>query len=98
VEVRLARFGIGATVLLTEQASFFEPYFHASRSRRERVLFDTFELQFEPGGLHMKRLLEETFSFHWNNADAITDVSQLEERCRRARTTVFDAWQETDGR
>jgi Phosphotransferase enzyme family len=95
VEVRFARFGIGATVLLSEQAYFFEPYFHASRSRRERVLFDTFELQFEPGGLHMKRLLDETFSFHWNNADAITDVSQLEERCRRARTTVFDAWQGT---
>lgn len=97
VEVRLARFGLGATVLLTEQASFFEPYFHASRDRREKVLFDTFELQFDPGGLHMKRLLEETFSFHWNNADAITDATSLEERCRRARTAVFDAWQVTDG-
>ncbi|MFG3437780.1 phosphotransferase family protein [Nonomuraea sp. NPDC047897] len=69
IELRLARFGLIATILLAEGALFFEPYFRARRVRRQQVLFDSFELQFDTGGLHARTLLEETFDFYWRNSD-----------------------------
>ncbi|GAA4572153.1 aminoglycoside phosphotransferase family protein [Planotetraspora kaengkrachanensis] len=74
VELRLARFGLGATILLSEGGLFYEPYFRARRDRRQQVLFDSFELQFDISGLHAKTLLEETFEFYWRNSDDLESL------------------------
>ncbi|MEV0648949.1 hypothetical protein AB0I28_27220 [Phytomonospora sp. NPDC050363] len=75
IELRLSRFGLGATVLLTHDASFYEPYFRVPRALRQRHLFDSFELQFDAAGAHSRRLLEGTFDFYWHNSDEVDDIT-----------------------
>ncbi|MQM28201.1 phosphotransferase family protein [Glycomyces albidus] len=77
IELRLARFGFDATVLLTSENLFYEPYFRTPRLERERYLFDSFEMEFGASGAHSGRLLDETFDFVWRNSD---DVSILDTR------------------
>ncbi|WP_091053745.1 phosphotransferase [Glycomyces sambucus] len=74
VELRLARFGLAQTILLTSGSSFLEPYFRYARIERERLLFDSFELELEGTGTHSRSLLEETFSFHWAHSDTCVPV------------------------
>lgn len=92
IELRVARFGIGATALITEDSCFYEPYFRAQRRRRERLLFDTFELQFKSTSVHIKTLLEETFDFHWGNSDSAQRLPDLERQCAILMEKVFQMW------
>jgi hypothetical protein len=66
LEIRVARSGLGASVLLTPHAAFYEPYLRADRGYRDIVLFDTFELLFEPLDSHGGKLLDSHFDFHWS--------------------------------
>ena len=68
LKVRVARYGLGSTILMTDDVVFFEPYFRSDRLRRYKLRFDTFELRFEPGTEHVRNLLDEHFDFHWKTA------------------------------
>ncbi|WP_369244381.1 phosphotransferase [Streptomyces sp. R41] len=92
IEVRLCRFGVGSTILLTDQATFFEPYFRTRRTKREALLFDSFELQFESSGLHSTSLLQETFEFHWRNSDHIDDASARPAGYEALRSAFLNLW------
>ena len=92
VEVRFARFGVGASVLIAHSSYFFEPYFRAPRTRRLRVLFDTFELQFRSTSVHIKTLVEEAFAFHWAHSDSADDVGEFESQFRTIRNTMLQLW------
>ncbi|MFD9407956.1 phosphotransferase [Streptomyces sp. NPDC059989] len=92
IEVRLCRFGVGATILLTDQAAFFEPYFRTRRTKRETLLFDSFELQFDSSGLHSATLLQETFDFHWRNSDHIDDVAARPAGYEALRSAFLNLW------
>jgi hypothetical protein len=94
VEARIARFGIGSTMLITQDVAFFEPYFRSMRRRRQEVLFDTFEFEFLMNSPHIRTLIHETFDFHWRNSNAVEDMKTLEERWRAARKIVFRTWWE----
>lgn len=92
IELRMAFFGISATLLLTDDMYFYEPYFRDARRRRERLIFDTFEMQFRPTGLHSKTLLEETFSFHWGYSEPVPTDGEGEDRWQALREQVFRMW------
>lgn len=77
LQVRIARYGIGATLLATDDEIFFEPYFRSDRSRRHRRLFETFELRFSARNDHVRDLFDEHFSFFWNNSDPLETGSGL---------------------
>ncbi|MFG1825096.1 hypothetical protein ACGFIJ_21640 [Microbispora bryophytorum] len=92
IELRLARFGLAATILLTESALFYEPYFRARRVRRQQVLFDSFELQFDTTGLHAKTLLEETFAFYWRNSDELESLTSRDRDLEALRRQFLGLW------
>lgn len=92
VELRLARFGLAATILLTDSALFYEPYFRARRVRRQQVLFDSFELQFDTTGLHARTLLEETFEFYWRNSDDLESQRPREPDLDALRRQFLSLW------
>lgn len=92
VELRLARFGLAATILLTDSALFYEPYFRARRVRRQQVLFDSFELQFDTTGLHARTLLEETFEFYWRNSDDLESQRPREPDLHALRRQFLSLW------
>lgn len=69
LQIRIARYGIGATLLATDDEIYFEPYFRSNRNRRHRRLFETFELRFSARNDHVRELFDEHFAFYWNNSD-----------------------------
>ncbi|WP_328583142.1 phosphotransferase [Streptomyces sp. NBC_00370] len=92
IEVRLCRFGVGATVLITDETSFYEPYFRTQRAKRQRLLFDSFELQFDSSGLHSRSLMEETFAFHWRNSDPVLEAKNRLSGYEALREAFLDLW------
>lgn len=92
IEVRLCRFGVGATILMTDDTVFYEPYFRTRRIKRQKLLFDSFELQFDGSGLHSRSLMEETFAFHWKNSDTIAETRTQLSRYEGLRTAFLDLW------
>lgn len=92
IEVRLCRFGIGATILMTNDTLFYEPYFRSPRMRRQRLLFDSFEFQFSGSSLHSRSLLEDTFNFHWQSSDSIEDGEQRPELYAALRKAFLALW------
>jgi phosphotransferase family enzyme len=92
VDVRVARFGLGATILMTDEDYFYEPYFRTVRKRRQELLFDSFEMQFRSGSLHARTLLQETFEFHWEQSEALMDQTSMETRWSQVRSAVFQVW------
>ncbi|MEI9907012.1 MAG: phosphotransferase [Actinomycetota bacterium] len=57
-----------ATVLLSEDVGFFEPYFEVDRARREKLLFDTFEVEFSSRNSQLYALLAEQFETQFRRA------------------------------
>lgn len=92
VEVRVARFGIGATMLITDEDYFYEPYFRTLRNRRHELLFDSFEMQFRATSLHVRTLVRETFEFHWEQSDELADLATMESRWANLRSEIFKMW------
>lgn len=92
IELRLCRFGVGATVLLTEQTAFYEPYFRTPRTKRQKLLFDSFELQFDASGLHSRSLIEETFTFHWRHSDPLDAAAARADRYDALRAAFLGLW------
>jgi hypothetical protein len=92
VEVRLCRFGVGATILITDETLFYEPYFRTQRIKRQKLLFDTFELQFDPSALHSRSLMEDTFAFHWKNSDTIPEMRTRRSHHEVLRKAFLDLW------
>ncbi|MFE4969520.1 hypothetical protein [Streptomyces sp. NPDC056660] len=92
IEVRLCRFGVGSTILLTDHTAFFEPYFRTPRTKRERLLFDSFELQFDAAGLHGIALLKETFEFHWRNSDHVDHSAARPAGYEALRAALLNLW------
>ncbi|WP_112139924.1 phosphotransferase family protein [Glycomyces dulcitolivorans] len=92
IELRLARFGFDATVLLTSETLFYEPYFRTPRLERERYLFDSFELEFGASGAHSGRLLDETFDFVWRNSDDVSILDTDADALKRVSRSFADLW------
>jgi uncharacterized protein Usg len=97
IELRYSRFGVGATILLTNETAFYEPYFRAPRSRRQKLLFDSFELQFDASGLHSRSLLEETFNFHWRHADGVDGVESNLQEYQELKNAFVRLWERGHG-
>jgi hypothetical protein len=97
IELRYSRFGVGATILLTNETAFYEPYFRAPRTRRQKLLFDSFELQFDASGLHSRSLLEETFNFHWRHADSVSSVDSNLPEYQSLKSAFVHLWERGHG-
>lgn len=93
IELRFAHFGIAATMLLTEDMYFFEPYLRNDRRRSGGLVFDTFEMQFRSAGTHIRSLLSGTFDFHWRHSEHVHEAAQLEEKWRPILDRVSGLWQ-----
>ena len=93
IEARVARYGIGATLLITGEEIFFEPYFRSDRSRRHRRLFETFEFRFSARNEHLLRLFNEHFAFYWGNSDAFEEETLFRDRYLPLLRTVEEIWQ-----
>lgn len=72
IEVKISRYGIPATILITKNAIFFEPYLKSDRLRRAHDLLDTFELKIETQDWTKRAIFEETFDFYYKNSDPLT--------------------------
>ena len=96
VEVRIARYGIGATLLIAEEVIFFEPYFRSDRRRRHQRMFDTFELRFDAANSHVHNLLDEHFAFYWANSDPIEGFLAARERYKAVVQQVRSMWGQVD--
>jgi hypothetical protein len=94
IEARIARYGIGATLLMTNEEIFFEPYFRSDRSRRHRRLFETFEFRFSARNEHVRQLFNEHFAFYWANSDPIDEDSRLGDRYLPLLADIEAKWQE----
>ncbi|GAA1683428.1 hypothetical protein GCM10009830_33310 [Glycomyces endophyticus] len=92
IQLRLARFGFDATVLLTSETLFYEPYFRTPRLERERYLFDSFELEFGASGAHSGRLLDETFDFVWRNSDDVSILDTNKNALKKVSRAFADLW------
>jgi hypothetical protein len=73
IDLKITNYGVGITVLLTDDRIFLEPYLRSDRTRRHEQLFDTFELEFDGANNHVRRVVEEHFEFHHSNGVTITD-------------------------
>lgn len=71
LQVRVSRYGIPATILMTDDAIFFEPYVRSNRSRRLERRLDTFELYLDGKQEHMRTLFDEQFRFYLECSDAL---------------------------
>ena len=93
VEVRFSRYGLPATVLITNDVIFYEPYFRNDRRKRERALFDTFELRLE-GNTDARKIIEEDFEFRWANADTYTDLQKHRAVYKKYLGSLASLWRE----
>lgn len=93
IAARVARYGIGATLLMTGEEIFFEPYFRSDRTRRHRRLFETFEFRFSARNDHLRRLFNEHFAFYWGNSDAFEEESWFRDRYLPFLGNVEEIWQ-----
>jgi hypothetical protein len=91
IEIRFSRYGIPATVLITDDVIFYEPYFRNDRRNRETRLFDTFELQLETDG-HARKLIEDDFQFRWDNADTYDVLKNLRPEYEQALASLVSLW------
>jgi Phosphotransferase enzyme family len=96
IEVRIARYGITATLLITEDEIFFEPYFRSDRRRRHQRMFETFELRFSAADGHMHDLLEEHFKFYWSASDSVEDFIAVRDRYRLLMLEIRSMWGQAD--
>jgi hypothetical protein len=93
IAARVARYGIGATLLITSEEIFFEPYFRSDRSRRHRRLFETFEFRFSAHNEHLRHLFNEHFAFYWANSDPFEEESWFRDRYLPFLRNVEETWQ-----
>jgi hypothetical protein len=93
ITTRVARYGIGATLLMTDEEIFFEPYFRSDWSHRHRRIFDTFEFRLSARNEHLRKLFSEHFAFHWNNSDAFGEQSRFRDRYLPVLKNVEEIWQ-----
>ena len=61
---------LAATILVAGDSLFYEPYLSSSKSRRPRVLFDTFEFELLPGGTHIAAALQDHVDFLISEGEA----------------------------
>lgn len=94
IQARVARYGIGATLLMTGEEIFFEPYFRSDRSRRHQRLFETFELRFSARNEHVQNLFNEHFAFYWQNSDKLEADSRFSDRYLSFLAEIAAVWQE----
>ena len=76
LEVRVARYRMGASVLLTGSLIFFEPYFYKNRGQRWTRVFDTFELCFDGTNENARKLFQAEFDFHWDHSIKLENIVQ----------------------
>ncbi len=96
IQVRVSRYGIGATLLITEEEIFFEPYFRSDRHRRHQRMFETFEFRFSSRNSHVRDLLEEHFAFYWNNSDPVLSLTAIRERYKEVMEEIRRMWDQFD--
>jgi hypothetical protein len=95
IEARIARYGIGATLLMTNEEIFFEPYFRSDRSRRHRRMFETFEFRFSARNDHVRELFSDHFGFYWSNSDTFEeDEFHFRDRYLHFLAEMEAIWQE----
>jgi hypothetical protein len=96
IEVRIARYGITTTLLITEDEIFFEPYFRSDRRRRHQRMFETFELRFSAIDGHIRDLLDEHFKFYWSSSDSVDDFIAVRDRYRMLMQELRSMWGQAD--
>jgi hypothetical protein len=97
IEARVARYGIGVTLLITGDEIFFEPYFRSDRSLRHRRLFETFELRFSARNDHIRALFSEHFAFYWLNSDQLSGDPAALEPYSSSLGKLTDLWEKSNG-
>lgn len=96
VEVRIARYGITTTLLITDDEIFLEPYFRSDRRRRHQRMFDTFELRFSAVDGPMHDLLSEHFAFYWSSSDTVEGFIAIRERYKLLMREIRSMWSLAD--
>lgn len=97
IQVRVSRYGIGATLLITEEEIFLEPYFRSDRHRRHQRMFETFEFRFSARNSHVRDLLDEHFAFYWANSDPVEGLTAFSSRYKELMQQIGLMWDPLDG-
>lgn len=71
IDLKVLRSRLTATILMTDASVFFEPYLHVEGDERERLLLNTFEMEFDRGS-RMYATLAANFDLHQRQAEAAT--------------------------
>jgi hypothetical protein len=90
--VKVARYRLNGTVLLTDEHIFFEPYFHSDRNQRWMLSFDTFELRFDGRNEHTRRLFNSEFNFHWANSTPIDEIMKRDQDFKALLRQLTALW------
>lgn len=69
VDLRVLRARMTSTLLISSEGSFFEPYLHVDSDERERLLLNTFELEF-PATARLHQTLIGNFLLHYRQAES----------------------------
>jgi Phosphotransferase enzyme family len=97
IEVRVSRYGIGGTLLMTDDVIFFEPYLRSDRTRRHQRLFETFELRFSAQNSHVRDLFNQHFAFYWTASDPFEKLAANEVAYRSLLSSLEMIWSEPNG-
>jgi hypothetical protein len=95
IDLRVSRFPIPATILLTEKTGFCEPYIRAEARTDNRMT--TFEIEF-PGGHDFHLTCMNYFDFLWKTSLSYTEYkATLEFRKEKFRQTYAQTQTDPDG-
>jgi hypothetical protein len=92
IEMRFTRYGIPATILMTNDVIFFEPYLRTPREQRDLQLFDTFELQLEEISKETSQIFEDNFDFYWTNSDSLEEWEARESSYEEILARLHNIW------
>jgi hypothetical protein len=95
IDLRIARFPIPATILLTEKTGFCEPYMRAEARTDNRMT--TFEIEF-PGNHDFHLTCMNYFNFLWKTSLSYTEYkATLDFRKEKFRQTYVQTQTDPDG-
>lgn len=78
IELRFIDFDISASVLITDELCFFEPYFNALKNERIGKSMTTFEIEIENTN-NLYFMLQEHFHTLWENSISYNDLINKQE-------------------
>ena len=92
IEIKYSRYGLPATILITDKVIFYEPYFRTDRGDRDQMLLDTFEFQFESPPDRVRKMFVDNFEFYFKNSDSIAEYHNRKKIYREVLQKLNQEW------